>query len=84
MTAAAPFEVGQRVRQADLVGWTYTGLTGTPDLDPKAVRRFIKGDWILELRAYSNRHRLSSVVAIRTAEQDRRWWQHARGAAQRG
>ena len=78
MTAAPPFHVGQRLRQADLVGWTYTGLTGTPDVDPAAVRRFSKGDWILELRAYGNRNRASSVMSIRTIEQDRHWWQQAR------
>ena len=60
------------------MGWTYTGLTGTPDVDPAAVRRFSKGDWILELRAHGNRNRASSVMSIRTIEQDRHWWQQAR------
>jgi hypothetical protein len=62
----------------ELVGWAYTGLSGTPDEDPEALRRYRKGDWVLELRAFSDRGRRTRVISIRTVQEDQRWWREAR------
>jgi hypothetical protein len=72
--ANAPYEVGNRVRLQELYGWTYTGLQGKPGVDAHAVRRYVKGDWVLEIRAHEDQRRIASVVSIRTREQDAQWW----------
>jgi hypothetical protein len=69
-----PFEIGDRIRPSELHGWTYVGLSGRPDRDAHAVRRYRKGHWCLELRAYANRALLAKVVSIRTLEEDTAWW----------
>ncbi len=74
----APFEVGERIRPNQLVGWTYTGLKGKPDEDPDSVRRYQKGAWVLEIRAFADQSRLARIVAIRTREEDAVWWQNER------
>jgi hypothetical protein len=38
--ASTPFDVGDRVLPEELVGWTFTGLSGKPGKDSNAVRRF--------------------------------------------
>jgi len=53
-------------------------VTGRPDADRDAVRRYRKGDWILELRAFVDRNRPARVVAIRTRAEDERWWSDER------
>jgi len=77
MTTDQPFKAGERVRPTDLIGWSYTGLTGKPDADPKAVRRYRKGDWVLELRAFSDWRTPARVVSCRTIQEDQRWWRDA-------
>lgn len=74
----APFKVGQRIRPEDLATWQYAGLSGIPGRDKHAVRRFTKGDWSMEVRALINRSKLTSVVSIRTSEQDAMYWQETR------
>lgn len=69
-----PFRVGDRVHPDELVAWVYTGLSGRPDKDKDAVRRYKKGDWILEVRAHGNRTRPTRVVSIRTSDQDNEHW----------
>ena len=69
----APFEVGERVVPMSLMGWDYAGLAGVPD-KPNAVRRYIKGMWVLELSAFSNRKRPARVLSIRTESEDKQWW----------
>jgi len=78
MKTAIPFQIGDRVRPTQLHGWTYTGLTGKPDIDSSAVRRYTNGWWLLEVRAYQNRTRLASVVSIRTPDEDKQWWSDKR------
>ncbi|HET6470205.1 MAG TPA: hypothetical protein VFG38_00090 [Pseudomonadales bacterium] len=73
MTAAAPYEVGQLVRPHELYGWTYTGLQGKPGA-AESVRRYVKGDWVLQVRAHSDPRRNAAVVSIRTCAQDSQWW----------
>ena len=68
-----PFEEGERVVPASLVGWRYVGLTGIPD-QPKAARRYVKGMWVLELAAFSDRKRMAKVVSMRTESEDKAWW----------
>jgi len=66
-----------------MAGWTYVGLTGKPD-QPEALRRYRKGDWVLELRARSNVALQTRVVTIRTTAEDEIWWaaeRHRRGGA---
>lgn len=74
----APFRVGERVRPDQLVTWTYTGLSGRPGLDKHAVRRYRKGEWILEIRANPKSGTVSVVTSIRTADQDDQFWKDTR------
>jgi hypothetical protein len=76
--ASTPFDVGDRVLPEELVGWTFTGLSGKPGKDSNAVRRFTRGDWVLEIRALEQRKRRTTVVAIRTRAQDEEWWRDQR------
>jgi hypothetical protein len=68
-----PFRVGEWVTPAVLAGWTYSGLAGRPDA-PSSVRRYRRGDWVLEVRARSNSALNARIVAIRTKEEDELWW----------
>lgn len=70
---APPFEIGERVLPADLIGWVYTGLSGKPG-EPDASRRYVKGVWVLELIAQVDRKRTTRVVTIRTKSEDEHWW----------
>ena len=70
----APYEVGQFVRPQELYSWTYTGLQGKPGIDVDSVRRYVKGDWVLQIRAHSDQRRSAAVVSIRTSAQDAQWW----------
>ena len=72
-----PLQVGDLVSPSSLHGWTYVGLTGRPD-DPAAVRSYRKGEWVLELRARSNRALKAKVVSIRTTHQDDVRWAEER------
>ena len=74
----APFSAGDKVRPNDLVGWTYTGLQGKPDKERDAVRRYRKGQWVLEIRAHSDRSRLARVMSVRTIAQDQAYWSDRR------
>ncbi len=74
----SPFKAGDRVRPSELLGWACTGLTGKPDVDPKAVRRYRKGDWVLELTAYNDWRIAARVVSCRTVQEDQQWWRNAR------
>ena len=74
----SPFSVGDKVRPDQLVGWTYTGLKGKPDKEKDAVRRYRKGQWIVELRAHSDRSRLARVMSVRTIAQDQAYWSDQR------
>lgn len=73
-----PFQIGERVRPSQLVAWAYAGLTGKPDKDPHAVRRYKKGQWVLEIRAYGDRTRPARVMSIRTSAEDDQHWKNAR------
>ncbi|NKC01946.1 MAG: hypothetical protein GKR90_26070 [Pseudomonadales bacterium] len=68
-----PFEVGERIVPLSLAGWNYVGLTGVPD-QPNASRRYVKGMWVLELKALTNRKRAARVLSIRTETDDKQWW----------
>ena len=70
---APPFEIGDRVIPADLLGWVYTGLSGRPG-EKGATRRYIKGMWVLELIARTDRKSTTRVMAIRTLSEDKLWW----------
>jgi hypothetical protein len=72
-----PFLIGDWVVPKTLIGWSYSGLAGRPD-DPSAVRRYRKGDWVLELSARSNVALRARVVAIRTTLEDDAWWSDER------
>jgi hypothetical protein len=72
-----PLQVGDLVSPSSLDGWIYVGLTGRPD-DPAAVRSYRKGEWVLELRARSNRTLKAKVVSIRTTQQDVVRWAEER------
>ena len=74
----SPFQVGDRVSSADLATWSYVGLSGRPDVDRNAVRRYTKGQWVLEVRALSDRNRPSRVMSVRTSGEDADWWQDQR------
>ena len=78
---ASPFQVGDRVDPAALATWSYVGLSGRPDEDPAAVRRYTKGQWLLEVRALSDRNRPSRVMSIRTSAEDALWWKGRRDRA---
>jgi hypothetical protein len=69
-----PFGVGDKVRPNQLFDWTYTGLKGKPDKERDAVRRYRKGQWIIEVRAHSDRSRLARVMSVRTIAQDDAYW----------
>ena len=79
----APFEIGERVARDQLITWEYTGLTGKPGRDANAVRRFRKGDWILELSAQRNPVATARVVSIRTLAEDDRYWTETRARVMR-
>ena len=68
-----PFEVGEQIAPIQLVGWNYVGLSGVPD-QPNSSRRYVKGMWVLELHALSNRKKPARVLAIGTDIEDKRWW----------
>ena len=68
-----PFERGDRVLPADLLGWVYSGLSGKLG-DSGASRRYTKGMWVLELIAHADRKRTTRVVTIRTQSEDKQWW----------
>ena len=70
---SAPFELGERVLPGELFGWEYTGLSGRPGATG-ATRRYVKGEWVLELLAQADRKRITKVVTIRTLSEDKRWW----------
>jgi len=74
VSASAPYEVGQRVRPQELYGWTYTGLQGKPGIDADSVRRYVKGDWVMQIRAHADQGRSAAVVSIRTRAEDAQWW----------
>ncbi len=74
----APFKVGDRVHPDSLVTWTYTGLSGKPGKDKRAVRRYRKGIWILEVFAQVDPARWSRVASICTSEQDESRWRETR------
>lgn len=78
MTTATPFHVGERIRLEELIGWTFTGVSGRPGKDVDSVRRYTKGDWVMEIQALADRKRRAPVVAIRTREQDDEWWRDER------
>lgn len=68
-----PFELGGRVRPNDLIGWVYTGLSGRPG-ESGAARRYVKGQWVLEVAALADRKRSARIVALRTQTDDEHWW----------
>jgi hypothetical protein len=79
MTAMeAPFEVGDRLRPDQLWTWEYVGLSGKPGRDKHSVRRFKKGEWILEVRAHKDPSSVSRVVSIRTLAEDGEYWAETR------
>ena len=71
--SAAPFEVGDRVAPDRLFGWSYVGLRGLAD-QPDASRRYTKGVWVLQLRAYANKSRPARILSLRTESEDKQWW----------
>ena len=77
MENAPPFDVGERVHRNQLLSWKYTGLSGKPGAK-KAVRRFKKGQWVVEVYAHVDPTQASRVVSVRTAEQDRIHWTETR------
>ncbi len=70
---APPYQIGERVAPATLMGWNYSGLSGTPD-KPNAVRRYIKGMWVMELTAWTNKRKPAKVISVRTESEDKQWW----------
>jgi hypothetical protein len=78
-----PYAVGQQVRPQELYGWTYTGLQGRPGVDAHSVRRYVKGDWVLQVRAHTDQRRSATVISIRTREQDAQWWTDERSRIRR-
>ena len=74
----SPFSVGDKVRPKELIGWIYTGLQGIPDKERDAVRRYRKGQWVMEVRAHSDRYRFARVMSIRTIAQDAAYWSDQR------
>jgi hypothetical protein len=73
-----PFEVGERVHPDQLTSWEYRGVTGKPGRDTHAARRFVKGDWVLELRAHKDPAARTKVLSIRTQHQDATYWSETR------
>jgi len=74
----APFKIGERVHPDQFRTWEYVGLSGKPGRDKHSVRRFKKGDWILEVQAQKNTSSSSRVVSIRTLAEDDQYWAEAR------
>ena len=74
----APYEVGDRIDQNELIGWVYTGLSGRPGKDKHAVRRFKRGMWVLEVHAHTRPDRSSRVVSIRSSDEDEHFWSETR------
>jgi hypothetical protein len=74
----SPFEVGERVHPDQLISWEYKGITGKPGLDTHAARRFVKGDWVVELRAHKDPAARTKVLSIRTRQQDAAHWSETR------
>ncbi len=79
-----PFAVGEQIRPNHLVAWTYTGLRGKPNKERDAVRRYRKGQWVIQIRACTDRSRLSRVMSVRTIEQDNQYWSDERQRRIRG
>ena len=79
----APFRVGERIRSDQLVTWNYLGLSGRPGHDRLAVRRYRKGDWVLEIRANLNVRAPSVVTSIRTSLEDDAFWKETRARLMR-
>ena len=73
-----PFRVGERIRPEELVTWNYLGLSGRPGHDRHAVRRYRKGDWVLEIRANVNVRTPAVVTSIRTSLEDDAFWKETR------
>ena len=73
-----PFEAGERLDPDQLISWDYKGLTGKPGVDAHASRRFVKGDWVLEVRAHINPAAPTRVLSIRSQDQDADHWQETR------
>jgi DNA-binding transcriptional MerR regulator len=72
------FEIGEQVHPDQLRTWEYVGLSRKPGVDKSSIRRFRKGDWILEVRALKDPYALSRVVSIRTLEKDPDLWAETR------
>jgi hypothetical protein len=74
----APFSTGQRLHPDQLHSWEYVGLSGMPGRDKHSVRRFKKGDWVLEMHAHKDPRAVSRVVSIRTIAEDADLWAETR------
>ena len=74
----APHRVGEKVCPNELLGWVCTGLQGKPDKERAAVRRYRKGQWVMEVPAYSDRSRFAGVMSVRTVAQDEAYWSNRR------
>ena len=74
----APFAIGERVHPDQLQTWEYVGLSGKPGRDKHSVRRFKRGDWILEVQAHKNPNPSSRVASIRTLAEDDQYWAETR------
>ncbi len=79
----APFTIGERIRPDQIRTWEYVGLSGMPGRDKHSVRRFKKGDWVLELRAQIDPRATTRVVSIRTLHEDDRHWVETRARLMR-
>ena len=73
-----PFRIGERIRPDQLATWNYIGLSGRPGRDRHAVRRYRKGDWVLEIHATLSFKNPSFVTSIRTAAEDDAFWKETR------
>ncbi len=73
-----PFEVGEQVTPDQLLSWEYKGVTGKPGRDKHSVRRFKKGEWVLEVRAHKDPAARTRVLSIRTQSQDAVHWLETR------
>ena len=74
----APYEAGDRIDKIDLISWDYTGVWGKPGVDKRAVRRFTKGTWVLEVLDYNRPDSPIWVVSIRSSDADERFWNETR------
>lgn len=79
----APFRIGERIRPDQLVTWSYLGLSGRPGRDKHAVRRYRKGDWVVEIRASGSFRAPSVVASIRTSAEDDQFWKETRARLMR-